>query len=137
MTTEIGQKIITKIREIAAEKPDFVYQAPVNDCADYCVYVHGGQPSCIVGQALWKLGIIGPSLETDRTRIEDPEPGCTASEGNTPNQSGSHGLLKYLGLEVSPEEGFWIRAVQQNQDCRFAWGESVHLADLAQGLADA
>ncbi|QXN74629.1 hypothetical protein SEA_JETAIME_68 [Mycobacterium phage JeTaime] len=129
MTTEIGQKIITKIREIAAEKPDFVYQAPVNDCADYCVYVHGGQPSCIVGQALWKLGIIGPSLEVDRTRIDDTEPGSGRGLESSPNRAGSRGLFRYLGLEVSPEEDDWIRAVQQNQDCEHSWADSVKWAD--------
>ncbi|AAN01683.1 hypothetical protein P755_gp071 [Mycobacterium phage Quink] len=129
MTTEIGQKIITKIREIAAEKPDFVYQPPVNDYADHCVYVHGGQPSCIVGQALWKLGIIGPSLEVDRTRIDDTEPGSGRGLESSPNRAGSRGLLRYLGLEVSPEEDDWIRAVQQNQDCEHSWADSVKWAD--------
>lgn len=43
------------LREVAAERPDYVYEPP-NGGAD-CWYSHGSKPGCIFGHAFDRLGI--------------------------------------------------------------------------------
>lgn len=40
--------------EVAQEGPDHVYEKPDGDD---CFYTWGGQPSCLVGRALFRLGV--------------------------------------------------------------------------------
>lgn len=122
--SELGQQIIAKVREIAAEQPDFVYHEPPG--AVSCVYVHDGRPSCIIGQALWALGLIDATLEHDETPVL--QPGTVYSPAK-PNKVTSRDLFKHLGIEVDTEEAKWLRAVQSFQDSQFCWLLAVERAD--------
>lgn len=60
-----AEAALTLLREVVAEKPDFVYEPVQIDIGDVarCLYVRNGQPSCVIGQMLhragWPIGIIG------------------------------------------------------------------------------
>jgi hypothetical protein len=47
-----GARALQLLREVVAERPDYVYQKP----GRYCVYAVGDQPSCIVGHVLARAG---------------------------------------------------------------------------------
>jgi hypothetical protein len=51
------------LREVAAERPDHVYANPRNPTDGYCEYLHAdGEPGCIFGVALSRLGVDLASL---------------------------------------------------------------------------
>ncbi|GAA0641496.1 hypothetical protein GCM10009548_02140 [Streptomyces malaysiensis subsp. malaysiensis] len=55
-----SEQLEATLREVADERPDYVYMAPAD--TDLCSYVHddgnGVQiPGCIVGHALFRLGV--------------------------------------------------------------------------------
>lgn len=118
--SEVGQKLIAEVRKIAAERPDYVYGLA------NCQYMVNGHPSCIMGQALYRLGYL-PSV----VPIEDV----------TINL-----VLSKLGIEVAPDELTWLCRVQNAQDGRvslashgpdvvnmldrrLSWGQAVQYAD--------
>lgn len=110
---EVVEKLVAAVREVAAEKPDHVYQTPANGT---CAYVLDGQPSCIVGQAAWRLGLIDGSFEK---HIEENTAGVTT-------------FLRYLGAAMDEDNEYereFLDAVQEKQDQEVAWGEAVELAD--------
>lgn len=116
--SEVGQRIIQAIRDIAAESPGFVYVRPADKVK--CVYVAGGEPSCIVGKALWRLGFIDAALED-----VDPEKGWMM-----PNMMPASDLIqRVLHLDIDIEEAEWISEVQYHQDGAKPWGEAVQFAD--------
>lgn len=107
-----GQKLIKIIRDLAAEKPDFVYERPsLGAFGNGCVYVHAGQPSCIVGHAMWRAGLIDHSFEA----MADNRHGF-----------GSHitGMKTLTDREVQ-----WLEEVQGQQDTGAAWSDAVLNAD--------
>lgn len=122
--SELGEKIIARVRFHAGELPDFVYVAPGNGT---CVYVDGGCPSCIVGRALWDLDLIGPDLETDLTEVR--EPGRYGSVVRV-NKADVLSLLPHLGIELDDYEVRWLKTVQSQQDSRLNWGGAVLYADV-------
>ena len=42
-----------EVKKVAAEQPDYVYEKP----ADGCAYEVDGKPSCLVGHAMFRLGM--------------------------------------------------------------------------------
>ena len=42
-----------EVKKVAAEQPDYVYERP----ADGCAYEVDGKPSCLVGHAMFRLGM--------------------------------------------------------------------------------
>jgi hypothetical protein len=103
----LGQKIIAEIRKVAADNPDFIYQAPYGDA---CFYVFNGQPSCIVGRALWNLGFIDKTLEK-----------------GSDNSIRAHVFLdKHFALDLYERD--WIDRVQWHQDAKRTWGQAVEVA---------
>lgn len=57
-------QIISTLREVVAERPDYVYKAPAHmegAISGACFYVHtdggAGKPGCIVGYVLNRLGV--------------------------------------------------------------------------------
>ena len=42
-----------EVKKVAAEHPDYVYERP----ADGCAYEVDGKPSCLVGHAMFRLGM--------------------------------------------------------------------------------
>lgn len=113
--SDIGQRIIREVIAVAQERPDFVYARPAVPSPSFgqalCQYVQDGQPGCIIGQALWRLGYIGPSLEE-------------AGE----NTSAVGSVLSYLNLHLDDEEADWLRDVQYQQDSGQRWFRAVELA---------
>lgn len=109
--SKAGQRLIAIVREKAAAEPNRVYHPPVVDGP--CVYVHDGEPSCLVGQALWVDGQIDCSLE----------------EQDDLNIDTIGKLLYHLGLGLDEEEVHWLRNVQARQDNKHPWGAAVAWAD--------
>lgn len=114
--------IITKMRELAAERPDFVYEMPEVPAgedvqssapADTCLYYdpYADAPSCIVGQALFALGY--------ETSADD--------EGDAGSEVVARVMHDQEGL--SSEEGDWIDSVQGSQDNGERWIDAIAQAD--------
>ncbi len=109
--TVLGQHLISAVRARAAENPDYIYKSPFGHGT--CAYVHDGCPSCLIGQALWDLGLIDASFA-----------------GTSGNYLPFFSVVDHLGLVLDPEERKWLREVQYYQDTqRYSWGESVANAD--------
>lgn len=114
--SDIGQKLIRKVRDIAAARPEYVYDAS----DEQCFYTLEGQPSCIIGHALFKLGYL---------------PSETYIEG-----FGAGVALTHLGVALDYDEKRWMDYVQEAQDGRafglvmsvanrLSWGGAVQFAD--------
>lgn len=101
--SEKGAAIIAAIREVAAESPDFVYKG-------MCQYVVNGQPGCLVGHALWRLGLIDEGIERYNTND-----------------------LKIKAFDLAwafdRAELAWLGHVQNRQDRGAPWGVAVKDAD--------
>jgi hypothetical protein len=115
--SETGQAIITVIRRIASEQPDFVYKKrKSNDCT----YVKklDGQPvgDCGVGRALVELELIEPQDFIDNERI------------NTKSFRWLCGLMPF-GTDLSEREITWINRFQMYQDEDYAWSTAVQFTD--------
>lgn len=117
MTTSIGEQLQEKVREIAAERPDYVYRG--NGAVGKlgrCVYVRDGQPSCLIGHALWGLGLIDATLEQ-------------RGSGQGDNTGDIHSLADTLNLDIDSDSLDWLSQAQYRQDVGRPWGEAVQLAD--------
>lgn len=110
--SDTGQKIINEVRLVAAANPDFVYEPPDDEG---CVYVRDGEPSCLIGHALWRLGYIDAELERHR-------------EGPNHNWDGAPDLLDHLGLHLDDSESEWVAVVQSRQDDGQPWGHTVGIS---------
>lgn len=105
--------LVAAVRELAAESPEFVYEAPVGE---FCKYVHrtdeghliGG---CIVGQAALKVGVPIEKLQSFDS-WDDGSAGNAFSE-----------------FSISPEVLNWLQRVQESQDAKSPWGDAVAHAD--------
>jgi hypothetical protein len=106
-----------KIREIAAEQPDYVYAKAggLNSCfyskSDKGV---GNGCRCIVGEALFRLGVNQQTLER--------------FDGSEKMLTGAYRLLKKV-FGFAEFSGF-VPRVQSLQDKGHRWGEAVRIADL-------
>lgn len=106
--SDAGKKLIAEIRKVVSDNPEFIY-----DNGDHaCVYVHDGQPSCLVGHALWNLGYIDSSAES-----------CSV------NSESVGEVLTQLGLEIDKTESYWLGRVQLTQDLKHPWKFAVDIAD--------
>lgn len=101
--------VIAKVRELAAEKPDFVYESPsgVRGCCVNWVEEDGKKiGSCLIGQALFALG--AGDIISDMAGVDE--------------------LYDYgdedIGLEVD-----WLTVVQSAQDNKRPWGQAIEIAD--------
>lgn len=110
----IVSKLMAAVREVAVEQPDFIY----SESDTGCVYVRDGQPSCIVGHAAWRLGIIDASFEDS---VDE-------------NRSGVETFLREMGSDGPQDPDYWygvefLTGVQEKQDEGTPWAEAVALAD--------
>jgi hypothetical protein len=112
--------VVAKVREVAAERPTYVYDNGTGGELSSCFYRHGAdrsEPGCIVGQALDRLGYVVPELWE----------GTNASS-----------LLQSIFPEVDRVDSriFWVRSVQSAQDGGMSWADAVaeggHRATLAR-----
>lgn len=105
ITAVTADQIITEVRRLAAEKPDFVYEKP--EFSAFCLYMHGEEPGCIFGQALHNLGwdVTAPDAGTINTVLDDND------------------------VHRTERQALWMREVQHEQDTRTPWGDAVAKAD--------
>lgn len=111
----IGQQLAAKVREIAAAEPS----AYVNGC----LYVVDGRPLCLIGRALWDLGLIDASIETESNRIIN---------GARSNGMQIRDLAQRRGWDLGTAAP-WLGQVQRFQDQTLPWGDAVCKADVAMG----
>lgn len=105
--------VIDEVKTIAAENPDFVYA----ENFETCYYQIDGKPACLLGHALFNVGIAAEKLASYDEAILNS--------------------FSFLGKDKADFQGTvdelgWLDAVQRNQDNRLepmSWGESVTLAD--------
>lgn len=110
--SDLGQRLIGLVRKHAENNSDFIY--PEDDC----VYVKDGQPSCLIGQALWDEGLIDSTLPSSWN-------GKIVSD----DDDFGPGIASMLDLELDAEELTWLRAVQSRQDYHLPWGKAVQITD--------
>lgn len=113
-----SEELEAKVREIAAEKPEHVYQRHEDD--DSCLYVEEDaetgeytKPGCIFGKAFLSLGVSPDRLVTY-------------------NRRGISGIMPTLFPEVKStnEQLSWRSVVQMRQDSGSTWSEAVRIADV-------
>lgn len=97
--------IVRATREVAAERPDFVYVSPL--LSGYCVYTHNGEPSCLFGHALLRLGLPMSCLEELSTNVAI----ATA--------------CRQLNIPLTDGEARSLADVQHAQDNGVPWGEAI------------
>lgn len=94
-----------RVRAVAAERPEYVYQM-VND---QCLYFNpDGTPSCLVGHAL-----------ADELRAAGVSP------GNRWNGKGIYFLIGELDLPIDQAARHYLSGVQSAQDSFTPWGQAV------------
>lgn len=106
--SELGQQLIQIVRDKASEAPDFIYRMPPEHGT--CMYVHNGQPSCLIGHGLAGAGIRVPSRHN----------ACTIGA-----------LVDFMELPIDFDEVTWLRAAQSQQDRNRTWGDAVAYADTS------
>lgn len=109
------ESLIAKVRELAEESPDFVYEALR---PNLCFYATGQNcDGCIFGQALLALGVEKDVLEGfDQRNLSG-------------QSSGIEPILDLLDIGASERQKEWCTAVQRAQDRGASWSEAVKDAD--------
>lgn len=118
------QQVIDKVRELAKERPEFVYRDQPGAGGDECSYTSANVGSdegegCIVGQALMRCGL-------SRETLEDLQDGTAI---------GIREFLLMLDEYVEQTSGLsdprarWLVKVQNNQDTGSTWADAVWQAD--------
>jgi hypothetical protein len=113
-----AEKLIQAVREIAAERPDFVYPAQSRSDGPTCYYTtEDGSPDCIIGHAMAR---IGQALPAQRRR--------DWNECHLLNYSVREGGWPYV-LNTTQENLLWLGWVQHYQDSGYTWAAAVESAD--------
>jgi len=107
--SELGQKIITAVREAAAGSPNYIYSGT-------CQYVRHGNPACLVGRGLWEAGLINAWLERSHLNSEPVDL-----------------LIREMDWEIDDDEIRWLATAQEQQDSGYPWRDAVDYADEAEG----
>ncbi|AXQ64423.1 hypothetical protein L3Y19_gp054 [Gordonia phage Neville] len=111
MTPELEAKLVASVVELATANPEFVYEAPAGGAA--CLYTHKDEPSCLIGQALSKVGYTIEELyEFDHNEMRESDAGWILTE-----------------LGASDEVALWALGVQTRQDDQVAWGNALWYTD--------
>lgn len=106
------EQLVSEVRKLAAERPDFTYKTPEWEIS--CLYWHKetGTPGCIFGHALANLGV-------DVSRI-------------TRSNAIDIALPEIIGndyYKIPSDIRMWFNQVQEYQDVGISWGEAVVDAD--------
>lgn len=104
--SEIGQKIIAAVRDVANNDPGHVYEH------EKCRYVVDGRPACLIGHALWNVGLISGDIEK-----------------STCNGEAVDYVAAFLGLDIDGSERDWLSNAQEVQDNGKPWEYAVQQAD--------
>lgn len=98
--------------DIVSTKPDdFVYLAPTDE--GKCVYVHEDQPSCLVGQILFRKGVPLPLMETWDDR----------------HDSLITDILSADAGDINPDVLVFLNILQNFQDSGNTWTEALDKAN--------
>jgi hypothetical protein len=111
-----GAQALRLLREVVAESPDFIYKPPADDVQSVCVYAYDGQPSCIVGKALYRAG-----YDVDVLAALD----CA-------NDPGAYNLAK-LGIAADGDALAIFAAAQRVQDRSYegnTWTDALAAAEV-------
>lgn len=108
-------------REIVAENPAFNYREANPDIGDMddCLYLRGDEPSCLYGHVFCRLGVpLDVIREHERTSVaaalaEIVKRFC--------KDKWTESKLDYAGI--------WADYVQDRQDRKFTWQESLEFGD--------
>jgi hypothetical protein len=106
-----AEQFRTTTREVVAERPTYVYAIPPTDDPeeDFCKYVHGDVPGCVIGHVAHRLGV--PLAELAKRE------GASAPEI----------LAEFFGLEGSVAS--FASEVQWRQDSGMTWADSLAHAE--------
>lgn len=104
-----------EVEKVAGENPDFIYDASETGCK----YVKDSNPSCLVGQALFRLGV-----PIDLLKMYD---GFADSGAGTV-------LYEDLYERDDPDAVGKCAVAQNEQDSGASWGTAVHRAKKAMKL---
>lgn len=103
------------LREVVQAEPTKVYQRT----DDGCVYADGDQPSCLIGQVLFRLGVSVRQLQAFDSEGADAGASSAASA-----------VLRNLGFPEKVAQA--ARVAQAAQDVGLTWGAALH--DYEQAL---
>ena len=119
------QQVVDKVREVAKERPEFVYRDQPGAGADECSYTSAAIGSdegegCIIGQALMRCGL-------SREMLEEMQDGkaCGISDF-LPVLIGHVEQASYRDPRVR-----WMLVAQNAQDTGSSWADAVAQADGA------
>lgn len=104
------EQIMTTLREVVAARPGYVYEPPdgPDGASEDCVYLDNGNPSCLVGHAMIRLGMPADEL--------------AMLEGFSPDmQVGAFG--------VSPKAASALTEAQDAQDKGETWATALEAAE--------
>lgn len=107
-----GPTALRLLREVVAERPDYVYKSPEGATAT-CVYTYQGKPSCLVAHVLVRAGF-------DIKRIEELDGGGTIGTA-----------AEEADLPLPPDVVDILYAAQLPQDSRQPWREALAAAEEA------
>jgi hypothetical protein len=119
-----GPRTLALLREVVAERPNYVYEPPSND--GRCVYVHGGACSCIASHVLHRAGATLEELE----RLDAAE-----LWGGVPVAN----VGDYLDW-VDDDAAAILDSAQAVQDDGHSWADALAAAEtraVARGIAAA
>lgn len=103
-----AEELETIVRELASERPDFVYV--MGDPLMGCQYTHkDGKPGCIIGAALAAAGRAVPYRHDANTATD------------VRDLAETHGLIT--------GDYMWLWTVQKQQDDDYTWQAAVRIAD--------
>lgn len=113
--------LIAKVREVAAERPDYNYRDEIRKMGfDGCVYqLPNGEPGCLIGQGLFPL-------------MEDKN---IFSEFPSLNNDDVCGLEDAGLITGTEREIDWLLFAQDRQDAGCTWSEAVAGADAEYPLS--
>lgn len=113
-----GAKALSLLEQVVEGDEDFTYESPNGA---FGIYMHDGEPSCMIGQAFHLAGVSIETLgwmdkEIRGLGVRDP------------------GKFEEKDISLTPEAYQIFSVAQNQQDLRLPWGEAL---DAAREVADA
>jgi hypothetical protein len=107
-----GPLALRLLREVVAERPDYVYQGEKGRC----LYIHAGQPSCLVGRVLTRHGVTASVLQA----LDDDEDTTIDT---------AYPVLERRGFAITKEAVRILTASQGVQDRIKPWRDALAVAE--------
>lgn len=117
-------KLVQAVRELAAERPDFVYKSDPYREGPGCLYtLADGTPDCIMGCAMARIGQPLPPQKVGTHEANE----CTLLNEDVYTWYGA------LGVGAESVTMKWLASVQNHQDNGYTWEAAVREADARWG----